>query len=287
MFVCCLQKERGWKRKRFKLSRRKDLLRFFPHKRLWTQGSPEDTVRRLRGSLSLNRHWRSTTAPTYGLRPVLEYASIAWPAGVTGSLARLSRTFPATGIQSYSAPTCLWALRSRPWPCCWRSTRHLNNRVASSGRLLLGSSDLANKTAPQHLLDENFPTQPSTYSLRRSSIFQLPKPNTSYFQSFPIYFAAHIFNSLPAHLQTITKESEFKKKAKQHLHSPICPFLTFCRTWTKRYLITLQTRVKRVSRIHHRTILKRVLPTMHLHPRCLDRPLGPSFRSETEKDVQR
>ena len=31
-------------------------------------------------------------------------------------------------------------------------------------------------------------------------------------------------------------------------------FLWFCRTWTKRYLITLQTRVKRVSRIHHRTI---------------------------------
>ena len=34
-------------------------------------------------------------------------------------------------------------------------------------------------------------------------------------------------------------------------------FLWFCRTWswTKRYLITSQTRVKRVSRIHHRTIL--------------------------------
>ena len=30
--------------------------------------------------------------------------------------------------------------------------------------------------------------------------------------------------------------------------------LRFCRTWTKQYLITSQTRVKRVSRIHHRTI---------------------------------
>ena len=29
-------------------------------------------------------------------------------------------------------------------------------------------------------------------------------------------------------------------------------FFWFCRTWTKRYLITSQTRVKRVSRIHHR-----------------------------------
>ena len=63
-------------------------------------------------------------------------------------------------------------------------------------------------------------------------------------------------------------------------------FFWFCRTWTKRYLITSQTRVKRVSRIHHRTILKRVWPMMHLHPRSLDRPLGPSFRSEMEKDVQ-
>ena len=40
------------------------------------------------------------------------------------------------------------------------------------------------------------------------------------------------------------------------------------------------------SRIHHRTILKRVWPMMHPHPRCLDHPLGPSFRSEMEKDVQ-
>ena len=31
-------------------------------------------------------------------------------------------------------------------------------------------------------------------------------------------------------------------------------FLRFCRTWTKRYLITSQTRVKRVRQIHHRTI---------------------------------
>ena len=32
-------------------------------------------------------------------------------------------------------------------------------------------------------------------------------------------------------------------------------FLRFCWTWTKRYLITSQTRVNRVSRIHHRNIL--------------------------------
>ena len=96
------------------------------------------------------------------------------------------------------------------------------------------------QNSTQHLLDESFPTQPSTYSLRRSSIFQLPKPNTSYFQSSPIYIAAHIFNSLPAHLQTMTKESESKKKAKQHLYFPICPSLAhiissslaYCNSWS-------------------------------------------------------
>ena len=38
--------------------------------------------------------------------------------------------------------------------------------------------------------------------------------------------------------------------------NPKSLFLRFCRTWTKRYLITSQTRVKRVSQIHHRTILR-------------------------------
>ena len=41
--------------------------------------------------------------------------------------------------------------------------------------------------------------------------------------------------------------------------NPKSLFLRFCRTWTKRYLITSQTRVKRVSRIHHRTILLRMV----------------------------
>ena len=56
-----------------------------------------------------------------------------------------------------------------------------------------------------------------------------------------------------------------------------CFILRFCRTWTNRCLITSQARVKRVRWIHHWTILKRVWPMMHLHPRCLDRPLVPSL----------
>ena len=47
----------------------------------------------------------------------------------------------------------------------------------------------------------------------------------------------------------------------------VCVFLT---EW---YLMTSQTRVICVSRIHHRTIFKRVLPMMHLHPLSFDCPL--------------
>ena len=47
-------------------------------------------------------------------------------------------------------------------------------------------------------------------------------------------------------------------------------FFWFCRTWTKRYLITSQTRVKRVSRIHHRTILRGYLITSD-HPQRMVR----------------
>ena len=59
----------------------------------------------------------------------------------------------------------------------------------------------------------------------------------------------------------------------------------FCRTWTNRYLVISQTRVKRVSRVHHRAILGREWPVMHahLHP-C--NPRGPSFWSEMVNDVQ-
>ena len=92
---------------------------------------------------------------------------------------------------------------------------------------------LANKTAPQHLLVESFPTQPSTYSLpvRRSSFFQLPKPNTSYFQSSPIYFAAHILNSLPAHSQTLVRIQEESEAA------PPSPNLSLLTSYSLAYLL--------------------------------------------------
>ena len=70
---------------------------------------------------------------------------------------------------------------------------------------------LANKTAPQHLLNECFPPASPARSLRHRNHFKLPTPHTTLYQSSPIYFAARTFNELPKHLQNIKNLSEFKK----------------------------------------------------------------------------
>ena len=67
----------------------------------------------------------------------------------------------------------------------------------------------------------------------------------------PLY--SHLNRFLPKH------QSGFRQK-----DSFFFFFFWFCRTWTKRYLFTSQTRVKRVSRIHHRTILKKDQPHTNL-----------------------
>ena len=174
------------------------------------------TVRRLRGSLSkqaLTFYYCSY------IRPVLKYAAIAWP----GLPAHLRCRLERFQRRVFKVILRLLVFEHSDHDTLLLTVNQASLQSRRKYRAALLGFHLANKTAPLHLLDESFPTQPSTYSLRRSSFFQLPKPNTLYFQSSPIYFAAHIFNSLPAHLQTITKESEFKKKAKQHLLSPICP----------------------------------------------------------------
>ena len=79
---------------------------------------------------------------------------------------------------------------------------------------------LANKTASQHLLNECFPPARSARCLRQRSHFQLPTPHKTLYQSSPIYFAAHTFNEIPKHLQSIKNLSEFKRRAQQK-HSVI------------------------------------------------------------------
>ena len=61
------------------------------------------------------------------------------------------------------------------------------------------------------------------HSLRHHNFFQLPKANSTLFESSPLYFASHIFNILPKPIQSSTRLSEFKKKAQQYFVSPSCP----------------------------------------------------------------
>ena len=69
---------------------------------------------------------------------------------------------------------------------------------------------LANQTAPQHLQEVCYPRASADHSLRHHNFFQLPKANSTLFQSQPLYFASHIFNILPKHIQSSTRLSEFK-----------------------------------------------------------------------------
>ena len=82
---------------------------------------------------------------------------------------------------------------------------------------------LANQTAPPHLQEVCYPRASVDHSLRHHNFFQLPKANSTLFQSSPLYFASHIFNILPKHIQSSTRLSEFKKKAQQYFLSPSCP----------------------------------------------------------------
>ena len=84
---------------------------------------------------------------------------------------------------------------------------------------------LANQTAPPHLQEVCYPRASVDHSLRHHNFFQLPKANSTLFQSSPLYFASHIFNILPKHIQSGTRLSEFKKKAQQYFLSPVLPLL--------------------------------------------------------------
>ena len=140
------------------------------------------TVRRLHGSLSKQA---LTFYYCFYIRPVLEYASIAWlglPAHLRDRLEHFQRRvfkviLRLPVFEHSDHDTLLLTVNQTP----------LQSRREYRAALL--GFHLANKTAPQHLLDESFPTQPSTYSLRRSSFFQLPKPSTL----FSIF--SHIFCS--------------------------------------------------------------------------------------------
>ena len=174
------------------------------------------TLRRLRNSLS-----RQALLFYYCLyiRPVIEYASVAWPklpAHLRDRLERFQRRALKIIIRKPIFQHCdhndlLLTLNQ----ASLQSRRHFQSALVGF--------HLANQTAPPHLQEVCYPRASVDHSLRHHNFFQLPKANSTLFQSSPLYFASHIFNILPKHIQSSTRLSEFKKKAQQYFLSPSCP----------------------------------------------------------------
>ena len=144
------------------------------------------TICRLRGSLSkqaLMFYYCSY------IRPVLEYASIAWP----GLPAHLRDRLKRFQRRVFKVILRLPVFEHSDHNTLLLTVNHASLQARRKYRGALLGFHLANKTAPQHLLDESFPTQPSTYSLRRSSFFQLPKPKQIIFSIFSRIFCSPYF----------------------------------------------------------------------------------------------
>ena len=174
------------------------------------------TLRRLRNLLS-----RRALVLYYCLyiRPVIEYASVAWPKLPAHLRDRLER-FQRRALKII--------IRKPIFQHCDHNDLLLTlNQVSLQSRRHYQSAlvgfHLANQTAPQHLQEVCYPRASADHSLRHHNFFQLPKTNSTLFQSSPLYFASHIFNILPKHIQSSTRLSEFKKKAQQYFLSPSCP----------------------------------------------------------------
>ena len=144
------------------------------------------TLRRLRNLLS-----RRALVLYYCLyiRPVIEYASVAWPklpAHLRDRLERFQRR--ALKIRKPIFQHCdhndlLLTLNQ----ASLQSRRHYQSALVGF--------HLANQTAPQHLQEVCYPRASADHSLRQHNFFQLPKANSTLFQSSPLYFASHILTS--------------------------------------------------------------------------------------------
>ena len=173
-------------------------------------------MRRLRNSLS-----RQALLFYYCqyIRPVIEYASVAWPKLPAHLRDRLER-FQRRALKII--------IRKPIFQHCDHNDLLLTlNQVSLQSRRHFLSAlvgiHLANQTAPPHFQEVCYPRASVDHSLRHHNFFQLPKANSTLFQSSTLYFASHIFNILPKHIQSSTRLSEFKRKAQQYFLSPSCP----------------------------------------------------------------
>ena len=151
--------------------------------------------------------------------PVVEYGCVAWPklpAHLRDRLERFQRRAFKVILRKPLFEHCdhdaiLLAIQQPS----------LESRRQYQAALL--GFQLAHETAPKHFLNTSFPKTSTPRTLRQRTPFQLPVPNTSLFQSSPLYFASHTFNNLPPHIRSISqnlKEKHSSTYFHTHAHAP-------------------------------------------------------------------
>ena len=126
-------------------------------------------------------------------RPVVEYTCIAWPKLSAHLRNRLERFQRRASKVILRKP--LFEPSDHDEVLLTLQQPSLESRRQYQSAII--GFQLANKTAPQHLLNECFPPASPARSLRQRNHFNLPTPHTTLYQSSPIYFAARTFNELP------------------------------------------------------------------------------------------
>lgn len=179
------------------------------------------TLARLRTSLSQGA--LSVYYKVY-IRPVLEYASVAWsnlPAHLRDRMERFQRRAAKIILRK---PLFL--------PSDHDELLHLIDWASLASRrdlqhAILGYQ-IATQTAPTHVMQEAFPTRtaverPCRTGLRHSPFFLTPVPNAFYFSHSPLFYTSTLFNQLPPALQAQKTLTLFKEGAAEALLTRVCP----------------------------------------------------------------
>ena len=171
---------------------------------------------------SLTRHALSTFYLIY-IRPILEYADIAWSNLPTTQSDRLERTQRKAariilGLSLYEPTSHSRLLSSLNWPTL-SSRRKLH--LAQLGYAL------HTRTAPAHLLEAAFPPRSTPYALRHSTTFDTPIAHTNTYRDSPIFLSSTIYNTLPQSIRDAKSTAQFKALASDFLLEYTCSCSTF------------------------------------------------------------
>ena len=153
------------------------------------------------------------------IRPVLEYASIAWSDLTNYQSARLER------FQRRAAKIILRLPLFQPSNHDEILSKIGWDSLQSRRTLALATLgyQMAHGKIPEHLLHQRFPKRNHPYALRHQDHFETPLTRTQVFGQSPLFQACTIFNQLPKILQQAKTLAQFRQGARKELLSKLCP----------------------------------------------------------------